>query len=291
MASIYYAKINVNKDIYKVYDKKASISEILERLLVADWQEKQYSYFLKEKNDEGKPKKEIVKFIHVDKFFDKRYIIGRLIKIYGDDIQHYDKEKDDLVDLSNDNLARSVAFYFDVKNEIVAFVYKQKFPARQFVNLFQKMINLIFGEDMFIVILKKNHGEFIDKIKKLEIVRSVRISLVPPNSNEKELSNLLPKNDKDLKESNITKIGLEFSAPFSKEGINISTSFFQKLIRAVTKGWGEMTIVGRSLTGRRERITSNINAPFKKTISDSQKDSFETVKETGRAGINELIRN
>lgn len=291
MSQVYFAKVNINKDIYKVYDKKISIDTILSNLMDKDWQSCQYSYYIKEKDEVGNNKQETIKFISIDKFYDERYLLGRLIKIYKDDIQLYDETKDDIEDLPQKDLARSVAFYFDLKSETVAFVNKQKLSYKQFVELFEKLINLIYGEDMFVVILKKNAVEFRKRINLLESISKVEINLIPPNSSAEEFADLFPNNDEEIKDSNITRMAIQYGSPYTEEGLNIKSPLFERTIDATAKGWGDISISGKMSDGNMEKIVSSIHAPYRKSIGSKYKDNFETVKNIAKAGISDLVNN
>lgn len=291
MSQVYFAKVNINKDIYKVYDKKLSIDTILSNLMDKDWQSCQYNYYIKEKDEVGNNKKETVKFISIDKFYDERYLLGRLIKIYKDDIQLYDETKDDIEDLPQKDLARSVAFYFDLKSETVAFVNKQKLSYKQFVELFEKLINLIYGENMFVVILKKNAVEFRKRINLLDSISKVEINLIPPNSSAEEFADLFPNSDEEIKASNITRMAIQYSSPYTEKGLNIKSPLFERTIDATAKGWGDISISGKMGDGNMEKIVSSIHAPYRKSIGRNYKDNFETLKNIAKAGISDLANN
>lgn len=291
MSYVYFAKININKDIYKVYDKKTKKDDILSNLMDQDWQAVQYDYFIKEKDETGNNKSETVKFISIDKFYDERYIVGRLVKIYKDDIHLYDKALDDIEDLPQKDLARSVAFYFDLNKEIVAFVNKQKLTYRKFIELFEKLINLIYGEEMFVVILKKNNIEFQKKIKIFDNIKRIEISLIPPNSSSEEFSDLFPNSDEEIKESNITNMNFKYSSRYTEEGLNIDSPLFLRAIDATVKGWGEMSIHGKNTEGQRVTVVSSIHAPYRRSINTNERDSFEAIKNISLAGISDLMNN
>ena len=60
MATMYYAKINVNKEIYSVYNKKITIDKILDKLYSSNWQKEKLLVATKEKDETGKPLNETI---------------------------------------------------------------------------------------------------------------------------------------------------------------------------------------------------------------------------------------
>jgi len=285
---MYFAKVSVNKDIYQVYDDSSKLDEILLRLMEKEWQDKHVAETIHNKqtkeNDE-----QIYKFINVDKINDKNFIIGRLIVIFKDDIALYDATKDDLDSLSQSQLSRAVPFYFDFKTEIVAFVPTQKFGRQKFINYFEELINLIYGEQMFRVFAKNNIGDLRAQIKVLDKISEVNITLIPPNSNGCEYDELFAKNAMELKETNGTKFHQIISAPYSQEGLNIKAGLFQRVINGVAKGYGNLKIFGKDSNGEPKNVNSDTAAPYKKYIKDSSRNSLIEVAEYGRAGVSGIV--
>lgn len=92
MATMYFAKININKEIYEVYKKQENYNKILNKLIEEDWQK---SKIVEQKlnTDRDDSEREIYKFINIDRISDKSYLVGRLINVFKDEIAIYDEKK------------------------------------------------------------------------------------------------------------------------------------------------------------------------------------------------------
>lgn len=290
MATMYYAKVNVNKDIYDVYEKKTTVSNILNKLYSSDWQDKKLIIKPSGKKvvKEGEPN-EIIKFISIDKNYDKNTLVGRMAKIFEDELALYNEDLDDIQELPTKSLTRSIPFFFDLNTEIVAFVAKQQFSRSQFIEYFGKLINMVYGEDMFSVIVKQNMGDFENKLRFLSTIRTVEVILIPPNTSKNDFDELFAENAEEIQETKSTKIEQKYSAPYDKEGLNINANLFQRLIKGIGKGYGSIKVKGVTDEGRSKQINSDVSAPFKTTIDNKYVDSLGEIENHGRAGIASLI--
>lgn len=174
MPNMYFAKININQDIYTVYKDSSAKDRIIDNLLEKNWQEKYHIETVKDKFTKGY-NNITYKFINIDKQYDSGFVVGLLIMIFQDELSLYDKDTDDIKDLSESMLSRAVPFYFDINSEIVAFVPAKNFSWKKFIKEFKELINLTYGEDMFAVFIKNNAGSLRRKIQTLMKVRKIEI--------------------------------------------------------------------------------------------------------------------
>ena len=221
--------------------------------------------------------------------YDKNYVVGRLIEIFQDDLSLYDKKKDDIDSISQSELSRDVPFYFNWKSEIVAFVPSQKFNRKKFLVCFEELLNKIYGQSMFSVYLKSNISDLTKQFNSFSKVSEIQITLVPPNSNKEEFDDLFPKNGAEIEETEGTKFNLKISAPYSKTGINMYASLIQRAIKGVSKGFGKFLAIGKDSSGNNKRLSSDQNAPQRKTIKDNLRNSLNEIAALGRAGENEIL--
>ena len=285
MATMYYAKINVNKEIYDVYSEKTTVQKILDKLYSSDWQKEKLLVATKEKDDNGKPLNETIKFISIDKKPDQNILVGRMAKIFQDELALYNEDLDDIQDLPTKSLTRSIPFFFDVKNEIVAFIPKQQFSKELFIRCFETLINKLYGDEMFKVFLKQNMGHFEKKLKFLSSIRSIEVVLIPPNTSKSDFDALFADNAEEIQETQSTKFEQKYSAPYDKDGLNIKAKLFQRIIRGIEKGYGIMKVYGVTSDGKSRHINSDINAPYKTQVDNRHRDSLVEVENYGRAGI------
>jgi len=172
VAFIYFAKVNVNSKIYDLYRDPKQLDGILDRLITRVDQKRQIN-ITKDKC--------FIKFISLECDVERRYIGGRIVKIFEDDIQMYDEASDDIKPLPTEKLARSVAFFFDLRTERVAFVTGRYFGYQQFCNYFKILLDDYDGETEYEVYLEKNADLLREKIKMIKKVLRVDICLVAPN--------------------------------------------------------------------------------------------------------------
>lgn len=111
MATMYYAKINVNKEIYDVYSEKTTVQKILDKLYLSDWQKEKLVVASKRRDETGKKINETIKFISIDKKPDENMLVGRMAKIFQDELALYNEDLDDIQELPTKSLTRSIPFF------------------------------------------------------------------------------------------------------------------------------------------------------------------------------------
>ena len=72
--------------------KKTTIYEILDKLYSSDWQKEKLLVETKEKDENNKPLIETIKFISIDKKPDQNVLVGRMAKIFQDELALYNEE-------------------------------------------------------------------------------------------------------------------------------------------------------------------------------------------------------
>ena len=287
MATMYFAKVNVNQNIYDVYKDSNKLEEIFNEMLKKEWQQETVTNVLYNKMTK-EPETETYKFICIDKMYDRFYIVGKLIMIFQDDIALYDRKKDDIDSIAQSELSRAVPFYFDLTSEIVAFVPTQKFSRQKFIKYFEQLLNKIYGKPMFNLYIKNNVSDLRRQIKLINKVSEVEITLIPPNSSKDDFVALFPKTGEELEETNGTKFVQKISAPHSNEGLNMDASLFQRIINGVARGFGIIRAQGIDGNGHKKSVSSDKSAPHKKDIKNSCRNSLGEVADYGRAGISEI---
>lgn len=280
MPYVYFAKININSKIFDVYKERVSADDILKELFDNIDQEKRLK--VDEKDNIW------VKFINIEKDYDKNFIAGRVLQIFEDDIEIYDEKCDDTTPLPSKNLARTITFFFDLRYEIIAFTTSQRFSKKKVVEYFQKLINS-YSKITFEVFLLQDRDLIYNKIKAFKKISKINIVLIPPNSNKDEFIELFPKNYEEISEIGATKIEQNFLATRTPDGVNIKSGFFNRVISAISKGFGSIKISGQNKENENLEITSQENAPYRKSIPKNQRNSISAIKERGRSGIVEFL--
>ncbi|WP_221641477.1 hypothetical protein [Listeria booriae] len=121
MAKIYFAKMNINDEIFEVYKGEKELSSLLKKIY-------------EKINNEDELYDEYggrYKFFDLDKVVDDNtkgslQILGRLGYIKKGVHSSYDPENDTAIDLEDKNKLEYVTFYFDVDRELIAFNSKNR---------------------------------------------------------------------------------------------------------------------------------------------------------------------
>lgn len=277
MAYVYFAKVNVNSNIYDVYENQEQLDKILDNVLILIDQKK----MVKQENC-------WIKFISIEKDISKRFIAGRLVKIFEDDIEFYDDKLDDVSPLPQKQLARSVTFYFDLRSEYVAFTTGRYFGHGQFNQYFKALLDAHVDDVEFEVFLEKNADELKSKLSLFKKVLRLDITLIPPNNNRKAFDRLFP-NSIELEQMKITKVKQAMTSSAKTDGIILGNEYVERVLEGVAVGYGEMTVSGKGLDGGTLTVTSEKDAPHKRYIHENLKTSIPGIIESGRAYISELL--
>lgn len=280
MAYMYFAKVNINDEIYEVYKNTNKLQNILDNLM--------YSFNTGEIVDLPKSKGSI-KFITVEKELDQRYIYGRLIKVYKDELQYYDDANDDLTDLPTDKLVRSATFYFDLKTEIVAFTTTQFFGPKQFCLFFEMLINKCVGEERFKVFLLKDADNFKEKLKQFKKITEVNVTIVPKNPGRENFNSMFA-NPEAVQSTGAKIYKQTFKADGKDEnGLNMDNYYMNNTINGVMDGYGDMKVIGIGMSSQKISVTSDKDAPERIAIPNAEKKSIPSVVEKGMEGIKRII--
>ncbi|WP_417151396.1 hypothetical protein [Phascolarctobacterium faecium] len=280
MAYMYFAKVNVNEEIFEVYEGRNSLKKILDKLI----------YNLSSKKIIVLPQnKGRIKFITLTKNIEKQYVTGRIVKIFKDDIKTYDPEEDDVKDLPTDKLARSATFYFDVQHEMVAFTTGQYFGKNQFCEFFEMLLNEYMGKNTFKVFLLKDEDTLREKLQHFSKISKIWISIVPKNPGCSDIQNMYA-NPQAIEDINARIYTQEFKADKkSKDGLNINNKYMSNAINGVSQRYGDMGAEGIGADGQDKTVKSSDDAPEQRFISSEEKNSIPSVHEIGKDGIRYIL--
>lgn len=287
MAIVYFYKFNINSEIYDVYANDELQDKILNDVYNAITTD--LSVF-KDGQDRIEESNVEYKFCDIDKDPDDLIITGRLVKIYDGESQSYDRERDTVDTVFEEDRAASATFCFDIKHEEIAFITRVGFGYMQFGRYFKLLLEEKFPENSFELILEKNVGQLKDKVYSLERVLKVETVIIPPNANEKEFENLLGASVEEFKETKATKYhqGMEISSKGNRT-INPRTTFFDRMFYAVGKGYANMTVEGRNRENVKIVVDSDKDTPYKGAIPETEKDSIIAFKERAKISIAKLL--
>ena len=238
--SIYFAKININSHIHKVYENGSEEKYRILNLLYASMQDevsyiKYPSWENKEKDMEYEKEIEF-KFSSLDRF-DDTIIVGNIIRTSDLFVTQINPEDNypSRVPVENSEI---IQFYFDSNKEIVAFYTTQRFKYREFEKVFEHLINKCMQQKYkekyyFEVSLLSKPTNFVDfqqQLKKQKGIEELRFEIVSPNANDEYINKVIENGEaklEELKDGNITKKSIVFTSK-APNGLNLSSNIFNK---------------------------------------------------------------
>lgn len=276
MPLMYLAKVNLNSSIFEVYENKLNISTVLDEVYHKLDVDKIYSELKKiEYNDSLGNKKSYLKqsnyqFNDLQKISENKVITGKVVRSFKRPSEELDKKTGKIKEIFVDELV-SIYFYFDVKRELITFSTRQSFGYNQFTNAFNRLLNMSVGSYGFEVFLQKDENLLSEKIKGFKRISRLMATLVPPNANEDDLEEFRSSLGYigDCQESNARKIKLEFMDADQERGLNMEAKIMRDTIKAVGRGYGDMTAYGINYKDREHVMKSNQDAALTCVIKEN----------------------
>lgn len=297
VAQVYFAKFNINSEIYEIYKEPKLLNEILGDIAGSLTNSK--SIVLEKQTDlpsdatESGAQDERIKFVDLEYNRGKNYIFGRIARIGAKESEKYVPSLDTVQTTIEDNHACTATFYFDLSSEIIAFITRQEIGYKQFLQYFKNLVELCMPDIEVELFLEHNMAELMEKIKRFEVVSKVTTTLIPPNSNnDEDMDSLFGICAPDMKTAGITKIVQVATGSIKrlKKGIDIGSDWFSRIMKfGVARGYGYVDVEGKDSSGLKYTVSSNEDALFKKPISDQGKHAFDELQSVARSGISELI--
>jgi len=250
---IYFAKININSHIHKVYENGNEEKYRILNLLYASMKNdvsytKHFSWEDIEKDDIYEKDIEF-KFSSLDKFGDA-VIVGNVVRTSDLFVTQINPDDNSANKIPVKN-SEIIQFYFDSNKEIVAFYTTQRFKYREFEETFERLVNECMKREykekyhFEVSLLSKptNFVDFQEQLKKQKGVSELRFEVVPPNANDEYINNVIENGEvklEELKDGNITKKSIVFTSK-APNGLNLSSDFFNR-------EFDEMNAVYKTLT-------------------------------------------
>lgn len=275
MPVLYLAKINLNSQIFDIYEAKLILNDVLDfvynNMFAVDHE------FIIEKTDKyvdsyGNSKE----YIKVSKYMFQEIqkkefgiITGKVVRTYNKPTEKLDKITKRMI-ATHVEESVSIYFYYDVYKEMVTFCERQAFGYNQFMSAFVGLLNSV-GKYEFEIFLQKDKDVLDEKLKSLKIINKVKATLVPPNSNEEDLADLRKEliYMQQCQEANAKKVTTEYIS----EDMKMESAVMKDIIKAVTRGYGDISATGVNGSGRQQTISSSQDAAF---TSDIQEDINES---------------
>lgn len=277
MAKLFFSKMNINEDIFEVYNNEKSLDKLLQKI---------YLGIVKDTiiyDEQGGR----FKFFDIDKFEDNSIIHGRLGYIKKGVHSTYDPDKDTAIDFEDNNKIDYITFYFDVHKEMLAYTVNPVLPKKKVLDVFEQLIKK--ETDIGVLfILETDTKELKSELKKMKILRRVILDLVPPNGDKDEFSDLFSLSSDKVAGGGATSIKQQYSNR-SKEGLNKDSALIKDATDGISLGYAEGVFFGKDNHDEDFEIRTEDNTPYTKNISSAQNKNKTVVAEKGRAGIVDLL--
>ncbi len=285
MSIMYLAKVNLTTGIFDVYDEKLKIGDVTK--LIYDEMDVSNEYKTQTRaafrDPYGNKKREFQRSVYQFSELNKQddmVVTGRLVRTFDKPTEYINPAGK--VSKKINQESASIYFYFDTKNELIAFSERQSFGYNQFTRAFNYLLNLNSKGYRFEIFLQKDKEVLQEKIRGLKQVKNVKATLIPPNSNEvdmQEIRKAFPYID-DCKSVNANRIKIEMSVDDEINSLKMEAKYMQGILKAVTLGYGDVTTLGINNDGKKQIISSNQDAALTRVINENlnQYDYNEEAK-------------
>ncbi|WP_439442881.1 hypothetical protein ACSMFR_09935 [Listeria aquatica] len=282
MAKIYFAKMNVNDEIFEVYKGEKKLTDLLQEIY-----EKINSKDVIYDKFGGR-----YKFFDLDKVIDDNtknslQIRGRLGYIKSGANSSYDPQNDTAIDIIDKNKLEYITFYFDVKKELIAFNSKIGFNRFKFIEVFPKLIKKSSNIGVQLI-TETNFEELQNNIKSIKTLKKIQLKLVPPNGDRGEFAELYSVDADKYEDANITNIQQALSTQ-TRRGLNKDSDAIQNMIKGIGLGYAEGKFFGKDSSNEDIEVDSSKKVPYTKTLHKNSTNDKQTIFEKGRAGFIQLL--
>lgn len=279
MPLLYLAKVNLNSNIFELYEKKLNIKDVTKLIyekfsVTGDYLKRtKERYYDSLGNQNIFYKESVYSFQEIEKF-DNGIITGKLVRSFNKPSEKLDETTNKMITCYITE-ATSIYFYFDVFNEMITFCERQSFGYNQFTTAFTKLLNRCVTPYKFEIFLQKDKDVLEEKLKTLTTVQKVHATLIPPNSNNEDGLNELAEELQYMsqcKETNATKIYIEYSST----NLNMDSKIMKDIKKAVSNGYGDVNATGISSNGKKQTISSSQDAAYTTYIQENvDKNDFK----------------
>lgn len=272
MPLLYLAKVNLNSNIFDVYNKKLDIKDVSKHILAKFSSNDTFINITKEKyldslgNQNIYFRKSTYSFQEIEKY-DEGVITGKLVRSFNKPSEKLDIKTNKMVTSSIEESV-SIFFYFDVYKEMITFCERQSFGYNQFMIAFTQLLNKCTFPYEFEIFLQKDEDILEEKLKALTSIKKIRATLIPPNNSNEDNLNLLSDGQwytSQFSDPNATKIEISY---FSSD-MNMESQIMKDIKKAVSSGYGDVNATGTNSSGRLQTVKSSQDAAYTAHIQEN----------------------
>jgi hypothetical protein len=277
MGRMYFAKMNINEQIYELYEGKKSLNELQKKIFSG----------ISTKINIFDEKGGRIKFFDLDIASQGFKVTGNLGYIKKGVHSSYDPEKDTAIDTTDNNKIDYISFFFDVENELLAYMTIPVLGRKQVLTFFQRLIKK--GSNVGVEFLQESNISDIKKeIRRFQHISKLEVRLVPPNGDKDDFAELSSLTVDRIQESNATKIEQKFQTQ-RKEGIKRDSELVKNYITAAGLGYSEIKFSGKDTSGQSLEISSDTTTPYTKNVPSDQVKNHTKIADIARAGIASIM--
>lgn len=270
MAKIYFAKLNVNEHIFRVYRKEMNLQDLLFDLF------SKFNDDIELRHDNSNFK---YKFADLTINESKAVINGRLGKVYDEKEASVYIEKSRTIKTSSvSNATEYIAFSFDVMKEVISFIPKQTFSRKEFVDAFSKLVTKMYPEIGYLKIyLLPDTKTFDYKFSKVERLRDFSAVIIPPNSSSGLFNNQDGIRD-ELQQANAKEMEVSLKSDL-RDPLRKNSPLINKIKELKDKGYAYIKASGRDKNNREIKIDTENDEKLlmTQTIESNLKNSPDAI--------------
>lgn len=296
--TLYFAKMNINSHIYRVYDDKSVMKMIFDKIYSEIKENVKFEKkFISIHDGFEYVQTDVFSFVKLDKMIgnsNDRIIYGKVLKQGHKYLKQGIGDNGELVSNKVPYLEENT-FLFDVEKEVIAFHRSQNFGYKEFVEAFQGLLNAclnevdteaVFSFDVSLITKGIKIGEIKSELKKMGPLEELQITIIPPNPN----SDILDEMDqhgqvlKEMKEGNINTYvvrlgstdskGVDLESKVVNTELNKATQIHKNLSEEEVTSRGYVKVQGRTREGKEFSSQDTKVISMRVTDDHREKDTF-----------------
>lgn len=280
MAIMYFAKISINSNIYKLYKDRNVFFKIIDKMY----------YGINESIGYTNKADEEFRFNSLMYNESSRIVAGRLSKIYNGSVERYDRKSNKPEAIPTEDLSSSANFCFDVKNEIIAYVVPRNFGYIEFCSVLKNMLEIVLDNIELNIQIIPNIGDVKAEINNIYRISELSLTLIPPNPpNLDEFNSLFEGKAEYIIESEATRYTEKLECSNKKEEGIKKGKFINNAYTAIKKGYGKLVAKGKNSAGDNVTVNSEKSTPYKQSVHDKYKDDIGYINKVGTKGIEKIL--
>lgn len=279
MSKVYFAKMNINEQIYEIYEGKQTVKQLINKIFAG----------ISTRIDIHDEKGGRIKFFNLDIDNEGLGVTGNLGYIRSGVHSSYDPESDTAIDTVDNNKIEYITFYFDVEKELLGYTVLPILQRKRVLDYFTQLIKRGSGVGVEFI-TESNVDDINSEIKRYSKISKLEVKLVPPNGDKEDFAELTSLTADRIQESNTTKVTQKFQTQRA-EGIDKKSKLVINYIKSAALGYSEIKFSGKDKSGNNLEIDSSKTVPYTKTVSSYESKNHTKIKNVVEAGINAIMIN